>query len=91
MTGAGISTSAGIPDFRSKSGMFDEIRNKYNFEKPEDFFSLETFYKSPELLYEFINEFMKKEYFPTDTHVIFNLVILNLAFYEFFRVKRTSS
>lgn len=31
MAGAGISVSAGIPDFRSKGGLYDQVRAKYRF------------------------------------------------------------
>jgi len=35
LTGAGVSTAAGLPDFRSPGGLFDIIRNKFGMRFPE--------------------------------------------------------
>lgn len=43
MTGAGISVSAGIPDFRSpKTGLYDNLK-EYNLPYPEAIFSIDFF------------------------------------------------
>ena len=56
VTGAGTSVSAGIPDFRSETGVFSNVQ-KYNLEEPEDIFSFAHFKKKPEDFMDFIKVF----------------------------------
>jgi len=50
--GAGVSTESGIPDFRSKDGLYNQ-KYKYN---PEYLLSIHAFYDKPELFWEFYRE-----------------------------------
>lgn len=68
MVGAGISTTSGIPDFRSKDGIFHRLKEKYKMERPEDVFELEKFYENPKFFNEFAREFLSKNYTPTKFH-----------------------
>ena len=68
MVGAGISTSAGIPDFRSKTGLFHQLKEKYLMEEPEEFFYRRTFWDKPQLFYEFCKIFDLSQVKPTLTH-----------------------
>ena len=70
LTGAGISTTAGIPDFRSESGLFKSLQTKYGLETPEQFFSIDFFCKKPELFYDFAKNFDAGKFKPTPTHVL---------------------
>ena len=48
LAGAGISVSAGIPDFRSpNSGLFHNLQ-KYNLPQPESIFDLSFFRYNPD-------------------------------------------
>ena len=60
MTGAGLSTPSGIPDFRTPgSGIYDNLQ-KYNLPYPEAIFDIDYFRSKPEPFYAWA-----KEFFPT--------------------------
>lgn len=56
LTGAGISTHSGIPDYRSKNGIYNGIK-----ESPETILSEDILFHRPELFYHFV---MDNMYFP---------------------------
>ena len=53
LTGAGISTASGIPDFRSAGGLYSDKRNV-------NVFDLDVFMRDPSLFYNFAREFYPK-------------------------------
>ncbi len=50
LTGAGMSTESGIPDFRSGKGIYSEI--------PEEVFSLSYFYRNPQKFYDCVLKYL---------------------------------
>lgn len=52
LTGAGISTSLGIPDFRSKKGGLYTKLKELGREEPEDVFNIDIFREDPTLFYQ---------------------------------------
>ena len=74
MCGAGISTNAGIPDFRSPSaGLYFKLR-KYNLPYPEAVFEGSYFRQNPLPFYSLIRELFPSTLTPTTTHKFFSLL-----------------
>ena len=64
--GAGVSTESGIPDFRSKDGLYNQ---KYKF-PPEEILSHHFFYKNTEEFFKFYRDKMNSLKFkPNVTHI----------------------
>eukprot|EP00128_Syssomonas_multiformis_P015163 Colp12_sorted_trinity150504_noHs@29914 len=74
ITGAGISVSAGIPDFRSpKTGLYANLQ-KYNLPYAEAIFDVEYFSKTPQPFYTLAKELYPGKYKPTLTHYFIKLL-----------------
>ncbi|XP_074133952.1 NAD-dependent protein deacetylase sirtuin-2 isoform X1 [Sminthopsis crassicaudata] len=74
MVGAGISTSAGIPDFRSPStGLYANLE-KYNLPYPEAIFEISYFKKHPEPFFALARELYPGQFKPTVCHYFIRML-----------------
>ncbi|PNS19917.1 hypothetical protein CAC42_7884 [Sphaceloma murrayae] len=58
ITGAGISTSLGIPDFRSKNTGFYSMLQERGFQEPEEVFDIHLFDEDPTVFYSLAGEIL---------------------------------
>jgi len=74
MTGAGVSVSAGIPDFRTPgTGLYDNLQ-KYNLPKPEAIFDIHFFRQDPRPFYDLARDLLPANYTPTAAHLFVRLL-----------------
>lgn len=69
LSGAGVSVSCGIPDFRSKGGVYETVLKRYGLDDPQAIFDLTEFRMDPTLFYSFAKDIMPSdEISPSATH-----------------------
>lgn len=75
VTGAGVSVSCGIPDFRSKDGIY--ARLKYDFPElpdPQAMFDIHYFRRDPRPFFKFAKEIYPGEFRPSLSHKFIKLL-----------------
>jgi NAD-dependent SIR2 family protein deacetylase len=68
VTGAGISTNCGIPDFRSAGGLYAMIAQTYDLPYPEAMFELSYFLQNPEPFFDLSRGICSETVAPSRTH-----------------------
>ena len=69
--GAGVSTESGIPDFRSKDGLYNQHDVQFDRYEPEYILSRECLYTNPKVFYEFYRQKMDtRNIEPNITHKV---------------------
>lgn len=74
ITGAGISTNLGVPDFRStKTGFYAKMKAQ-GFDNPEDIFDIDTFDETPQVFFQHSSETLPAPGKSTPTHQFIKLL-----------------
>ena len=69
--GAGVSTESGIPDFRSKDGLYNQHDVRFDKYNPEYLLSRDCLYNNPKVFYEFYRQKMDvRNIEPNITHKV---------------------
>ena len=69
LTGAGISVSCGIPDFRSRNGIYARLREEFpELPNPQSMFDIEYFTQDPRPFFRFAKEIWPGQYQPSLAH-----------------------
>lgn len=67
VTGAGVSVSCGIPDFRSENGIYSRLK-EFNLEDPQQMFCYDHFRADPDCFYSFAKEIYPSNFKPSASH-----------------------
>ncbi|KAH6562259.1 hypothetical protein BASA61_004019 [Batrachochytrium salamandrivorans] len=73
LTGAGCSVSCGIPDFRSKNGIYSRLE-EFELEDPQQMFDIHYFRFRPETFYSFAKEIYPSNFTPSPSHMFIKLL-----------------
>lgn len=68
-TGAGISTSCGIPDFRGEKGLYSYAKKKYSLPYPEAIFDIDYFEENPKPFFLLSKEMLSADVYPSLAHL----------------------
>eukprot|EP00435_Cladocopium_sp_Y103_P076273 s94_g86.t1 len=74
LVGAGISVAANLPDFRSRGGLYDQLRQSTNITSPETIFTSFFLHENPMLFFEVVQKLQADHADPTLTHAFLKLL-----------------
>jgi NAD-dependent deacetylase sirtuin 1 len=74
VSGAGVSVSSGIPDFRSPGGLYDQIQQKYTLPDPHCLFDINYLKKDPIPFFDFSKQLYPGEAKPAPGHKFVRLL-----------------